>query len=229
MDAMFIMMPIFGIGVLIILSLWRIFAREKFRKSLLDEVTKRKSTVDISNRPKTLQQYILNPDLETYIHYLRLLDEFERLVPMEIIDVTSLEMEKIKYSVSALWYKLWVKRANKHKIRIFLTVMISLLLLLPGCIFLLQWSDGSFSPNLILAILLAIAIFTYFVEVQQSKNFTRFESMINKYYSFYPETAKEDSKSSELSRLFELDRLWRQGVITKEEFTKFKARLLNPS
>ncbi len=193
---------------------WNLFEMEKFKKNLVSEAEKNKSTTDTSSRPKTLAQYKMNPDRKTFIHYYCLLDEFDKVAITGKLAITSTELVTIKNTVSSLYFPLY---KASYKMRVYITVGLWLLMIPISFWF-----------------LVVLGALWIFAETVKAKNFTKFESLINQYYSpQFKEMSQEPTKSnthvaSSLAvEIQKLEDMRAKGVISDDEFSQLKKKLIS--
>lgn len=200
-----------GIGVFI----WNLFAMEKYKKSLLSEVENNNLASDLSIRPKTLEQYRTNPDKKTLLQYLSMFEEFNKLALTGKMPTTSIELSAIKHTVSTLYFPLY--RA-KFKSRVYITAGLWLLMI-PFSFWLL----------------VVMAVFWVFGETMKAKNFTKFESLVNQYYSpqfkelsqLPSESTNSTNSTSIVTEIQKLENLRATGVINEDEFSQLKKKIIS--
>ncbi len=108
------------------LVLWGLFAFEKYKKSLIAEILVAKTSVDMTARPKTVEQFRLDPDRKTLLQYHKVLDDLDRLAALGKASTTSTEIAQIRISVVSLYRPLYKK---EHKIKSIISTMGALFLL----------------------------------------------------------------------------------------------------
>lgn len=208
---LFMLLGVIGLGAFF----WNLFAISKFQKNLILEAEKQKATTDILVRPKTLEQYRNHPDKQTFIHYYRMVDEFNKLALDGKMSITSVELSAIKHSISTLSFSLYKK---EHKISVYITIGLWLLMIPIGFWF-----------------LAIMAAFWVFGEMMKAKNFTKFESLINHYYSpqfketnhsshNQPNNPHSPSLAVEIQKLEDMRA---KGVISDDEFSQLKKKLIS--
>lgn len=192
---------------------WSLFEMEKFKKNLISEAERNKSTTDISSRPKTLAQYKISPDRKTFTHYYCLLDEFDRIATTGKMAITSTELVAIKNTVSSLYFPLY---HTSYKMRVYFTAGLWLLMIPISFWF-----------------LVVLGALWIFAEAAKTKNFTKFESLVNQYYSPQFKEVSQIPKSNLLTstslsvEIQKLEDMRVKGVISDDEFSQLKKKLIS--